>query len=293
MTWAPMNVREALTSPRPTLDLVLPGLPTATVGNLVAPGATGKTQFLLQLAICRCLGLPSLGGLFTEAKPEAVLFLAAEEQEIIMRQRLHDIVDWLVGRNLFPEKTRESVIDELHYRFKLFPLSGNDVRLLDNGCDTHTTEKISQLGEGSRLIIVDPLRRLHDGDENDSSAMTQLVQCLERIAIHTNAAVLVAHHTSKSAAFNGQSESQQAARGSSALTDGVRWQANLSPMSPKLAQIQNIPIDEARYYINFSISKTNYGAPQAPVWLKRLSCGVLTKTHIPKGSGQRKAIQYD
>lgn len=293
MTWASMNISDALTSPRPILDLVLPGLPIATVGNLVAPGATGKTQFLLQLAVCRCLGLPSFGGLFPEAAPEEVLFLAAEEQEVILRQRLHDIVHWIIGDELFPAKTRASVINELQHRLKLFPLSGKDVRLIDDGYDTKVMKEISRLGEGCRLIIADPLRRLHDGDENDSGAMTQLVQCLERIATHTNAAVLVAHHTSKAAAFNGQSESQQAARGSSALTDGVRWQANLSTMTPKFAEAQNIPIDNARFYVNFAISKTNYGAPQAPVWLRRLPSGVLTKTQLPKSSSSRKGVQYD
>lgn len=293
MNWTSLNISDALTSPRPVLDLVLPGLPVGTVGNLVAPGATGKTQFLLQLAVCRCLGLPSLGGLFPEAAPEKVLFLAAEEQEIIMRQRLHDIVDWLIGGDLFPEKTRTSVVDELQHRLKLFPLSGKDVRLIDNGYDTPVTAEIFKIGEGCRLIIADPLRRLHDGEENDSSAMTQLVQSLERIAMQTNAAVLVAHHTSKAAAFNGQSDSQQAARGSSALTDGVRWQANLSAMSEKMAQAQNIPIEDARLYVNFAISKTNYGAPQKPVWLRRLPGGVLTKAQIPKNSGAKRAVQYD
>lgn len=293
MNWASINISDALTSPRPVLDLVLPGLPVATVGNLVAPGATGKTQFLLQLAVCRCLGLPSLGGLFPEAAPEHVLFLAAEEQEIIMRQRLHDIVDWLIGGDLFPTKTRASVINELQHRLKLFPLSGNDVRLIDDGYDTQVMKKISELGEDCRLIIADPLRRLHDGEENDSSAMTQLVQSLERIAMQTNAAVLVAHHTSKAATFNGQNDSQQAARGSSALTDGVRWQANLSTMSEKQAQAQNIPVEDARLYVNFSVSKSNYAAPQAPVWLRRLPGGVLTKVQIPKVSSSRRAVQYD
>lgn len=93
MSWAPLNIARALTDARPVLDLVLPGLPVGTVGNLVAPGATGKTQFLLQLAVSRGLGLPALGGLFPAAQPENVLFLAAEEQEaaqqILAGGRLH------------------------------------------------------------------------------------------------------------------------------------------------------------------------------------------------------------
>lgn len=70
MNWAALNISHALTQPRPTLDLVFPGRPVATVGNLVAPGATCKTQFLLQLAVSRCLGLLTLGRLFPQAAPE-------------------------------------------------------------------------------------------------------------------------------------------------------------------------------------------------------------------------------
>lgn len=281
MNWAALNIAHALTQPRPILDLVLPGLPVATVGNLVAPGATGKTQFLLQLAVSRCLGLPTLGGLFPEAAPENVLFLAAEEQEVVMRQRLHDITNWLVEDGLFPARTRADIVQELNDRLKLFPLSGHNVQLLSEGGYTESLKRIAQLGSGCRLVIADPLRRFHDGDENDSGAMTQLVQGFERIALETKSAILVAHHTNKAATLNGQGEAQGAARGSSALTDGVRWQANLSSMSAKTATDLGLSLDDARFLLRFDISKSNYGAPQAPVWLRRLQGGVLTKTELP------------
>lgn len=298
MTWTAMNISRALTGPRPKLDLVLPGLPIGAVGNLVAPGATGKTQFLLQLAVSRALGLPTLGGLFPEAPPEKVLFLAAEEQEVVMNLRLHDITDSLIEDGLFPSRTREEVVEALHERLTLMPLSGQDVRLVGDGSYTEALAGIAKLGQSCRLVIADPLRRFHDGDENDSGAMTQLVQGFERIAIETKAAVLLAHHTSKAATLNGLGDAQQAARGSSALTDGVRWQANLSSMSAKTATDLGIPADDARFLVRFDISKSNYGAPQAPVWLRRLPGGVLTKTVLPnarepKSRSVARAATYD
>lgn len=298
MMWTALNIAHALTQPRPTLDLVLPGMPVGTVGNLVAPGATGKTQFLLQLAVSRCLGLPTLGGLFPEAPPENVLFLAAEEQEVVMRQRLHDITHWLIEDGLFPSRTRSDVVTELDERLRLFPLSGHNVQLLSEGGITDALNRIAKLGDGCRLVIADPLRRFHDGDENDSGAMTQLVQGFERIAMKTKAAVLVAHHTNKAATLSGQGEAQQAARGSSALTDGVRWQANLSSMSSKTAMDLGISPDDARFLVRFDISKSNYGAPQAPAWLRRLPGGVLTKTTLPNERNTKRrttarTVTYD
>lgn len=298
MNWAPLNIAKALTDDRPTLDLVLPGLPVGTVGNLVAPGATGKTQFLLQLAVARCLGLPVLGGLFPAGQPENVFFLAAEEQEIVMQQRLHDVTTWLVEEGLFPSRTRAEIVDELDVRLKLFPLSGRNVCVLRDGDYTEILSRISELAQGCRLVIADPLRRFHDGDENDSGAMTQLVQGFERVAMATKSAVLLAHHTSKGATLSGQGDAQQAARGSSALTDGVRWQANLTAMPSKTASEFGLAADEARFLVRFDISKSNYGPPQAPVWLRRLSGGVLVKTALPEGRGaNRKAssreVRYD
>lgn len=298
MSWSALNIAEALTAARPTLDLVLPGLPVGTVGNLVAPGATGKTQFLLQLAVSRCLGLPALGGLFPAAQPEKVLFLAAEEQEVVMRQRLHDLTAWLVEDGLFPSRTRAEVVDALDQRLKLFPLTGQDVCLLSDGDYTEVLSRIGKLAQGSRLLIADPLRRFHDGDENDSAAITQLVQGFERIAMATHGAVLLAHHTSKAATLGGQGEIQQAARGSSALTDGVRWQANLSGMPTKTAAELGLAADEARLLVRFDISKSNYGAPQAPAWLRRLPGGILTKTTLPderQGAKRRpgREVRYD
>lgn len=281
MSWPRLNIAKALNDARPQLDLVLPGLPVGTVGNLVAPGATGKTQFLLQLAVARCLGMPALGGLFPAGPPENVFFMAAEEHEVIMRQRLHDVTNWLVEDGLFPSRSRAEIVEELNDRLKLFPLTGHDVCLLREGGYTDALADITKAAEGCRLVIADPLRRFHDGDENDSGAMTQLVQGFERIAMSTKGAVLLAHHTSKAATLSGQGDAQQAARGSSALTDGVRWQANLSTMSAKTASDLGLAAEEARFLVRFDISKSNYGAPQAPAWLRRLPGGVLTKTTLP------------
>lgn len=298
MNWTSLNIAHALTTERPVLDLVLPGLPVGTVGNLVAPGATGKTQFLLQLAVARCLGLPAMCGLFPACPPENVFFIAAEEQEIVMRQRLHDVTARLIEEELFPRRTRAEVVDELDARLKLLPLTGHDVCMLSDGCYTNVLTHISKMAEGCRLVIVDPLRRFHDGDENDSGAMTRLVQGFEHIAMTTQAAVLLAHHTSKAASLHGLGDAQQAARGSSALTDGVRWQANLTTMSSKMALDLGLAADEAKFLVRFDISKSNYSPPQSPVWLRRLPGGVLTKTSIPEDKVARRKsparqVRYD
>ena len=46
----PLDIRQALTTPPPPPDHVLPGLLAGTVGMLAGPGGIGKTMLELQLA---------------------------------------------------------------------------------------------------------------------------------------------------------------------------------------------------------------------------------------------------
>ncbi len=63
--------------------------------------------------------------------------------------------------------------------------------------------------------------------ETDNAAATQFIALLEELTIDLpgNPTILFAHHTNK-ASTQGANQNQSAARGSSALTDGVRWQCN-------------------------------------------------------------------
>jgi RecA-family ATPase len=91
-----------------------------------------------------------------------------------------------------------------------------------------------------------------------------------------NAAVVFVHHTSKAATLNGFSDQQSAGRGSSALTDGVRWQCNLAGMSAEEAASKGLENDR-RFLVRLEISKANYIPPFPTTWLRRLRGGVLTK----------------
>lgn len=116
---------------------------------------------------------------------------------------------------------------------------------------------IDPTGSGWSLIILDPLSRFAGLEvETDSAQATRFVQAIERFtAVPGRPTVLVTHHTNKTSRREGQARSSDsaaatAARGSSALTDGVRWQASLEP--------------ERRYegapeLVRFNVVKNNYG----------------------------------
>jgi hypothetical protein len=68
---------------------------------------------------------------------------------------------------------------------------------------------------------------------------------------------------------------QQASRGSSVLTDTIRWQAFLSGMSESEGQHIGLSDDERKKYVRFGISNKNYGEPLKSRWFKRAAHGVF------------------
>lgn len=248
---------------RPPLDFVLPGLLAGTVASLVAPGAMGKSFLLLAIAIALVLGIPVAGGVFPAPRRGKVVLFAAEEQRGILLDRLE-------AHGVRPEIMTDLVV---------YPLAGHSPCLLTSkGVPFDAwVDAIIELCQGARLIIIDPLRRFHDSDENDSAHATRLVQTLEHIAQATGAAVLISHHANKSATLNGQGGEQGASRGASALTDALRWQANLVGMSEHEANTYGITPEERGEWVRLALStaKNNYGRKAADVWMRRNEKGVL------------------
>jgi RecA-family ATPase len=251
-----LDILWALTAPLPPLDFVLPGLLPGTFGLLVAPGATGKSQFALDTAVSLALGRPVAGGLFPACPPGNVVFLAGEESDRLFAERIRSLLS-----------LDEQGSPGLHDNLILLPMAGESCILLADGRPTALYDELRAIAEGSRLIIIDPLRRMHGGDENSSSDMTQFVVVMEQLAKATGAAVLGVHHANRASAAD--VGSQHAARGSSALVDGARWQLNLSRMDEKTATQYSISETERMHYVALDFAKTNYLPPRPRCWLKR------------------------
>lgn len=282
MRLRPVDLHDALnTSPQP-LDFVLPGLLPGMLGTLVAHGGIGKTTLLLQLAISLAAGANLMDGIMAlPATPARVVFVAAEESRELLHVRLHG----LARRQLAGVEA-----ERLHANLTLLPGLGHDCRLLEQGVATPFIDELVCACQGARLVILDPLSRLHDGDENSASAMTRVAQTLERLARDSGAAVLVAHHMNKSANTWGATDTAGASRGSSALTDAARLQMNLGLRSKDDAALLG-GRDKAHHYVRFDITKANYLPPTPGIWLRRQEGGALVAEtkRAPQGSSKGRA----
>lgn len=257
-----------VTQPEP-LDFVLPGMLAGTVGALVSPGGAGKSMMALQLAML-VAGGANLAGLEAEIPRGRVAILAAEDPAEALAHRLHAL-----GRHLDVAQ-RELVAEGVD----LFPLLGYGFDVMTPGWFEWMLEK----AQGTRLLIVDTLRRVHALDENDSGAMAGLLSQLERIVLLTGCTILFLHHSSKSAAMQGQGDLQQASRGSSVLVDNIRWQSYMATMTRAEADKYRISEDRRGFYVRWGVSKQNYGKPINEVWLQRHEGGALLPTRLSEAS---------
>ena len=78
--------------------------------------------------------------------------------------------------------------------------------------------------------MLDPLRDLHAGDENDAGDMARLIDPLRTITVETSAAVMLVHHMGKAGEAPKLRRSGQRMRGSSALHGAIDSALYLSVM---------------------------------------------------------------
>lgn len=287
-----LDVANAILKRPPNLDFVIPGLLTGAVGGLVAPGGTGKGHVTIGLGFSKALGIPLCGGaLPAPARSGRVLFLQGEDPAPVLAHRIHSWARHLLRRPEVAAQFRS--IDDLAKfaaeRIAILPLKSQANFLLDDkGRWSPLLKRIAKRAARYQLIVLDPFRRFVNGSENDAGLMTNLVAQLEWIASATGTSFLIVHHTNKASVANGAGQLSQAIRGSSAITDALRLQINLSGMTEGQAKLLGVYPGNIGKYVQFGVAKSNHAIAPPPVWLQRLDDGILEKVVLGAklGSGQ-------
>lgn len=276
---SPLNISHMLHNAPPELDHVLPGLLAGTVGLAVGPGAVSKTMLMIQIAIAMASGTKLLGGLVggglhSEEKPERVVVVLAEESSHVVWHRLHAIASvQLAATGIDPGYAAEL----LERNLVIHALAGGDqVNLLSDKLEkTSAGAMLLRACDGARLVVLDPIRDFHNADENDATAMKALARHIASYAVSTGAAWLLVHHTSRAAALQGYGGSADAGRGSTALTNAVRWQLNLSRPTRDSARKLGLSLEKQLKCVLLDVPKANYIESQDTLALARGPHGVL------------------
>ncbi|MGI0064225.1 MAG: AAA family ATPase [Nitrosopumilaceae archaeon] len=157
-------------------DLFLVG----AAGILGGAPKTGKSFFALELAVAVASGIAAAGR-FAVAAPGPVLLCAAEDPPAVVVQRLAALA---AGRDHTLATLPVEVIVEPGVR-------------LPDGLDRLAA---TVARAAPRLLILDPLIRLHRADENSAAEMAVILDGLRTLARATACAILLVHHTRKAPA---------------------------------------------------------------------------------------------
>ncbi|MEK9803117.1 MAG: AAA family ATPase, partial [Curvibacter sp.] len=263
-----LDVSHMIENDPPLLDFVLPGLLAGTVGMLVSPGSSGKSMLTAQLCVLVATGVDTIGIghlLDKPISPARVVYLTAEDPADIIWTRIKQIA---AG---FTSAQRKLLSDNL----VIGDVRGRNTDLLDHAWRA----RITQLARGARMTVIDTLRRFHSADENDSGEAAKVLATIESISRECGTTFLIPHHTNKNGGKEGGGD-QQAARGSSVLTDNARLQINLAKMTEKEAADRNVTEAMRGHFVRMVFAKVNYCAPIQDVWLHRKAGGVLEPAHF-------------
>lgn len=275
-----------------TIDFVFPGLTAGGLGMLAAPGGTGKSYMLLALASSIAMGKPLLED-WPACEPTKVLVFFAEDPPDIVHNRLRHLLQspW-VGEPKYQQLLKENLV--------VRSLVGEDCivahqpKFEKKWYRTQFSTAVEEEATAcqARLIMFDPLRQFHTMDENDSGEMTDLLKLMHGIAFRSKAAILFAHHTNKNSSFQGAGDAQQAARGSSAITDNIRWQGNMVLMSEEEATKYNILEDDRKGYVRLVLSKSNYTQARGDLWFKRGAGGILLPEMLTEVGKPKQELDF-
>lgn len=275
------------TPPPPRKYLLEQCLPIGKTGLLVGMGGVRKSQFMLQMQIAIATGKPLCGnwpigergntlGLYAEEDTEelhrrlycAVAEVSKEEKKLIEKRVHIKSMSGIDNQMVSKEDFSGVVITDFVYRLIV------------------TANQIPNL----KLIILDPASRFRGGDENSSIDTTRFVEACEIVAKGTGATILIVHHVNK-ASMNASEQSQAASRGSSALTDGVRWQMNMSVMSTAEAKAFDVQEKHRKTYVKAEVTKNNYAPPQeGAVWLElTFPHGILKRVEMTMAADNKSA----
>lgn len=255
-------------------------MPAGRAGLLAAVGGSSKTRLLFYLAVGAIIG--RLPWAWEVARTGSAVLVLAEDTAADVHHALS-----VVCRDLV-QGERQLVAE----RLTVYPLAGEDARLLRlvAGGVMAPTERAGDLWRrltmtrNPAFIGLDPALALTDGDELNPAHQRRLGEFCDRLAIETDACVLLSAHASKGSQSLDEPGSHTA-RGSGALTDCVRFEYVLRTMtSQEGRQFGITDIAERKAHVQLLATKGNALPPSSftPLWLRRGLGGALEPADLER-----------
>jgi AAA domain/Bifunctional DNA primase/polymerase, N-terminal len=222
-----------------------------TVSATAAMGSAGKSSMAIVEALVMASGKRLLG--IEVPRPLRVLLINLEDnrnavdKRIAAAMRHHGLTKEDIGERLFTLAK-----GEIKFKIAKQETTGSikrDDAFIDKLLNPLKTKEID-------VLSVDPFIATHAVNENDNSAIREVIECYDFIAEQANCAVHLWHHTRKG---NGQGASLDSARGASSFVDACRSVRVLEKMTPEEGKKQKI--GTYRQYFRAFSGKLNFAPP--------------------------------
>jgi DNA polymerase bacteriophage-type len=226
------------------------------VAGTAAMGGTGKSTLSIVEALAMATGRPLLGQ--DVAEPRRIMLVNLEDTHATMGKRIaavmrhYPITPADVGDRLIVKAKGEIKI-KVARQLRSGDVERNEplIRELQK---LMTAEKID-------VLSVDSFIRTHKVNENDNSAIQEVIECFEDIAIEAQCAVHLWHHTRKA---GGDKATVESARGAIAFVDACRSARVLETLASKEhAELKAVQPDmlPAGFYFRAFNGKRNFAPP--------------------------------
>jgi hypothetical protein len=238
------------------------------VSATIAPGGAGKSSLVIVEVLEMAAGKPLL--LDVARAPLRVWYWNLEDPKDEIERRIaaacgfyHLTASDLVGR-LFVDSGRDRPCVIARY-------NGRRQVVVDEDLFAGLAAEIKR--RKIDVLVIDPLKRAHQVDENDNTAVDMVVKAFAGIADEANCAVMLLHHTRKA---GGGEITAETSRGAKSLVDGCRSVRVLNGMSKEEAE--RAGVNDHRRYFRVYPDKLNLAPPpDVSDWFK------LESVHLGNG----------
>jgi RecA-family ATPase len=148
------------------------------INAVFAPEKSGKSRLLAWLLSGLMGSANETLGLKIASRPQRLLYLLGEETQATVQQRL----------------MQYAKLQQTSTEFSIDFIDASGMRLETERYRKWLAEKLSDGYDG---LLVDPLRRVHGGDENDNTQMSHLFNDLRRWSNSYGVSIIIVHHTGK------------------------------------------------------------------------------------------------
>jgi hypothetical protein len=245
---------------------------------LIAPGAAGKSTYLMARALCMVTGVERFRQRVWNG-PHRVWLWNLEDKRLHLERMysafaLHyGVQPQDLGERLFLDSAVRNAPGEGDYSPQILRLAG---RTEEGGFAIYTPNVKALIAELKARQIdhldIDPFVSSHGVPENDNGMIDEVAKKWAEIAAEANCSISLAHHIKK---IEGREATVLDARGASSLINACRSALVINKMDGEQADACGVPRRERRSYISMADGKNNRAPPAGQLdWFKLVGVGL-------------------